>query len=91
MWRATLVSLLLSGGAVAAPIDLSPVPQKIAPAVKPSPKGWRNGAVFMEIFVRGYQDSDGDGISDEDEGTGDRDGDGVPNRADDHPNNPRRN
>ncbi len=27
------------------------------------PEGWQRG-VFMEIFVRGYQDSDGDGIGD---------------------------
>uniref|UniRef100_UPI00286A269C alpha-amylase family glycosyl hydrolase n=1 Tax=Roseateles sp. TaxID=1971397 RepID=UPI00286A269C len=48
---AALTALLLFGHAVAAP-------------VKPSPKGWHDGAVFMEIFVRGYQDSDGDGSGD---------------------------
>ena len=61
---AACIPLLLIGNAVAAPIDLSTVPHKIAAAVKPMPKGWSDGAVFMEIFVRGYQDSDGDGIGD---------------------------
>lgn len=41
--------------------DLSPVP------AQPKPQGlatdWHQGA-FMEIFVRGYQDSDGDGVGD---------------------------
>eukprot|EP01136_Pigoraptor_vietnamica_P030952 Opistho-1_new@90878 len=51
--------------ALAAPagphIDLSPVPARPSPsALKP---GWEHGA-FIEIFVRGYQDSDGDGIGD---------------------------
>ncbi|MCV2370859.1 alpha-amylase family glycosyl hydrolase [Roseateles oligotrophus] len=55
--------LLLAGPAAAAPLDLSQVPQ-MSSAVKPLPKGWQDGAVFMEIFVRGYQDSDGDGIGD---------------------------
>jgi glycosidase len=58
-----LAALLLTGHAIAAPIDLSPVPQ-MTPAIKPLPKAWSEGAVFMEIFVRGYQDSDGDGIGD---------------------------
>jgi len=44
-----------------APIDLSAVPQ-LASVVK-LPKDWHRGA-FMEIFVRAYQDSDGDGIGD---------------------------
>lgn len=50
MWRAAVLSLLLMGSAIAAPKTLA--------------KNWRQGAVFMEIFVRGYQDSDGDGIGD---------------------------
>lgn len=45
----------------AAPVDLSPVPQR--PSASPLRPGWAHGA-FMEIFVRGYQDSDGDGIGD---------------------------
>lgn len=45
----------------AAPIDLAPVPAKSS-AIQ-LPKDWHRG-VFMEIFVRAYQDSDGDGIGD---------------------------
>lgn len=43
------------------PPDVSPV----APADPGStlPEGWQHGA-FMEVFVRSYQDSDGDGIGD---------------------------
>src|ERR1700742_3051102 len=33
------------------------------PQAAPLPDGWEHGA-FMEVFVRGYQDSDGDGIGD---------------------------
>ncbi len=44
-----------------AAVDLSPIAQ--APQPSPLPDGWEHGA-FMEIFVRGYQDSDGDGIGD---------------------------
>ena len=42
-------------------IDLSPVPAAVS-AVN-LPPHWQHG-VFMEVFVRGYQDSDGDGIGD---------------------------
>ncbi|HET9978117.1 MAG TPA: alpha-amylase family glycosyl hydrolase [Burkholderiaceae bacterium] len=49
------------GAASAAPIDLSPVPARMS-AVK-LPRDWHRG-VFMEVFVRAYQDSDGDGIGD---------------------------
>jgi alpha-amylase len=41
--------------------DVSPVP--IADPGSPLPAGWEHG-VFMQIFVRGYRDSDGDGIGD---------------------------
>ncbi len=44
-----------------APVDLSPVPAR--PRHSALPEDWQHGA-FMEIFVRGYQDSDGDGIGD---------------------------
>ncbi|HEX5683795.1 MAG TPA: alpha-amylase family glycosyl hydrolase [Ideonella sp.] len=47
--------------AQAQPVDLSPVPLQPPPSVLP--EGWHHGA-FMEIFVRAYQDSDGDGIGD---------------------------
>jgi alpha-amylase len=48
-------------GAHAAPIDLSPVPP--ARSALNLPAHWQHG-VFMEVFVRAYQDSDGDGIGD---------------------------
>ncbi len=56
-----LTALLLSLGTAAQPTDLSPVPARIAPS--PLPPSWQHGT-FMEIFVRGYQDSDGDGVGD---------------------------
>ena len=54
---------LLVGPAVAAPahIDTRPVPP--APARSVLPEGWHHGA-FMEIFVRAWRDSNGDGIGD---------------------------
>jgi len=45
----------------AAQIDIAPVPTRPQPSTLPA--DWRHG-VFMEIFVRAYQDSDGDGIGD---------------------------
>ncbi|MGL4206498.1 MAG: alpha-amylase family glycosyl hydrolase [Aeromonadaceae bacterium] len=38
----------------------------VQPAPRPAglPADWAKGAVFMEIYVRGYQDSNGDGIGD---------------------------
>jgi glycosidase len=42
-------------------VDVSTVAQ--ADAGSSLPNGWQNGA-FMEIFVRAYQDSDGDGVGD---------------------------
>lgn len=64
--------LSLSGGLTAAPSQaqatttppwpsVAPVPQ--APRVPPLPPHWQRGA-FMEIFVRAYADSDGDGVGD---------------------------
>lgn len=47
--------------AAATPVDLSPV--KELRGRSPLPEGWQHGA-FIEIFVRGFQDSDGDGIGD---------------------------
>lgn len=43
------------------PINVTPVPAKIQPSTLA--EDWHRGA-FMEIFVRGYSDSDGDGIGD---------------------------
>jgi glycosidase len=40
---------------------LSPVPERLVPSALP--EGWHHGA-FMEIFVRSWKDSDGDGIGD---------------------------
>lgn len=59
---ATAVAALLTGGAWAGTaIDTSAV-MKRDPGSKLA-KGWHNGA-FMEIFVRAYRDSNGDGIGD---------------------------
>lgn len=50
------------GGAASLPtVDLSPVAQ--ADPGSTLPAGWQHGA-FMQIYVRGYQDSDGDGQGD---------------------------
>ncbi|WP_374567139.1 alpha-amylase family glycosyl hydrolase [Ideonella sp.] len=60
--RAGLAALLAAAAAAQAqPVDLSPVPFQPTPSALP--EGWQHGA-FMEIFVRAYQDSDGDGIGD---------------------------
>ncbi|MEO8160509.1 MAG: alpha-amylase family glycosyl hydrolase, partial [Arenimonas sp.] len=40
---------------------IAPVPARVTASVLP--EGWQHGA-FAEIYVRGYQDSDGDGIGD---------------------------
>ena len=62
IWLATLsASLSMQAGASAAPIDLSPVPALASPVKLP--RDWHHGA-FMEVFVRAYQDSDGDGVGD---------------------------
>lgn len=45
----------------ATPVDLSPVQEVRGHSTLP--EGWQHGA-FIEIFVRGFQDSDGDGIGD---------------------------
>jgi glycosidase len=64
-----LCAALLALGTAAAPaappssieIDTRPLPAKASPS-KLAP-GWQHSA-FIEIFVRAYQDSDGDGIGD---------------------------
>jgi len=60
---AALTLACIAGCASAPPsaLDTSPVAALHAPS--PLPEGWQHGA-FMEIFVRAYQDSDGDGIGD---------------------------
>lgn len=52
---------VVSSQVAASPVDLSPVPQRLPRSVLP--EGWQQG-VFIEVFVRGYQDSDGDGVGD---------------------------
>jgi hypothetical protein len=44
-----------------APAVLAPVAASAAPSTLP--EGWQHGA-FAEIYVRGYADSNGDGIGD---------------------------
>jgi len=57
-----LTRLLLAAALTAqAQVDTRPVPAQPRPSTLPA--DWQHG-VFMEIFVRGYQDSDGDGIGD---------------------------
>lgn len=56
-----LTALLLPLAAAATPVDLSPVPMR-DPGSSLAPD-WHQGA-FMEIFVRAWKDSDGDGIGD---------------------------
>jgi len=59
-----LLSLTLAAAGTAcaqAQIDTRPVPAEARPSSLPA--HWQHG-VFMEIFVRAYQDSDGDGIGD---------------------------
>lgn len=58
-----LIGLTLATAVLAAhsQIDTRPVPAQ--PRASTLPKDWQHG-VFMEVFVRGYQDSDGDGIGD---------------------------
>ena len=54
-------SILLGACASGPGVDVSAVRQ--VPQAAPLPEGWEHGA-FMEVFVRGYQDSDGDGVGD---------------------------
>lgn len=62
--RTTALACALAGllaGGTAAATDLGPVPARDSGSTLQA--GWQHGA-FIEIFVRGYQDSDGDGIGD---------------------------
>jgi alpha-amylase len=65
---ALLLGLLAVGAGLAAGapadsagIDTSAVPQLEQPSALPA--GWQHGA-FMEVFVRAYKDSNGDGVGD---------------------------
>lgn len=71
-WPAAAAALLLAGCALTNPpaavtpaarpvVDLSPVPMQAG--ASPLPEGWHHGA-FMQVFVRAYADSNGDGIGD---------------------------
>ena len=64
---ALLAGLCMAAAAVVtkAEPESRPDTRRIARQLAPSPlkAGWQHGA-FMEIFVRAYQDSDGDGIGD---------------------------
>jgi glycosidase len=51
----------LVGTSVAQPVDTSAVPFQPVPSALA--EGWQQGA-FVEIFVRGYKDSNGDGVGD---------------------------
>lgn len=57
-----LTSIALAGAMAAqAQVDTRPVSAQPQPSTLP--EHWQHG-VFMEVFVRGYQDSDGDGVGD---------------------------
>ena len=58
---ASLACAALTAVAQSAAIDISPVEARIVPSTLPA--GWQRGA-FMEIFVRAYKDTNGDGIGD---------------------------
>jgi hypothetical protein len=65
-FRAVFVSLLLltlchRANAQVAP-DVSAV--QVERTSSDLPANWSNSAAFMEVFVRSYRDSDGDGIGD---------------------------
>ena len=49
-------------GNASSSLDLSPVAQAASDSGLPA--DWTESAAFIEIYVRGYQDSDGDGVGD---------------------------
>jgi maltose alpha-D-glucosyltransferase/alpha-amylase len=59
---AALLGLGAASGGMAQDLDVSSVP--VGDAQSALPKDWNQTASFMEIFVRSYQDSNGDGIGD---------------------------
>ncbi len=65
-WRRALAALALGlalqAAPAAEPADLGAVAAQ--PPASTLPAGWSRRGVFMEILVRAYQDSDGDGIGD---------------------------
>jgi alpha-amylase len=60
--RAEAETALAELGTKSAQLDLSPVTQENSDTGLAN--DWTDRASFMEIYVRGYQDSDGDGIGD---------------------------
>jgi alpha-amylase len=76
-WTSAMLMSACGGGGASAPASPAPAPAPVPvslPAVDVSavaahdpgsalPAGWSGGA-FMEIYVRAYKDSDGDGIGD---------------------------
>lgn len=56
------IAALAVAGTAQARIDVSPV--GVTHKASALPAGWNKNAAFMEIFVRSYKDSDGDGIGD---------------------------
>lgn len=71
-WRRALAALALGVLAAGAAPAASPAatsipdlgPVAAAPIASPLPAGWSRRGVFMEVLVRAYQDSDGDGVGD---------------------------
>ena len=62
----TLAATLFGATAFAAPAAQPPIDIRPVPALRAAsalPEGWQHGA-FMEIFVRAWRDSNGDGIGD---------------------------
>jgi alpha-amylase len=63
VWLVSLLLLALFRAALAqVKTDISSV--SVQDSSSPLPRDWAKSAAFMEIFVRSYKDSDGDGIGD---------------------------
>lgn len=62
-----LTALLLAAACVERPVPAGPGPDSVPPAATTATgtdRPWWREAVFYEIFVRSYSDSDGDGVGD---------------------------
>jgi hypothetical protein len=60
-WHVVLVSLSLSAAAVACASVQDARPARLSPAWQ---HDWARGAVFNEVFVRSFANSNGDGVGD---------------------------